>query len=309
MPAGNDAFSAATPPSGGAFLPAGGTGLSGTGRRPSGAHRLPVLAPRPTSSAYDRGDVQLPGDRLPRSGSVYFFGTCVVDLFYPEAGLAGIRLIEREGVRVVYPQAQTCCGQPAYNSGYSDEARSVARAQLRLFPEPWPIVVPSGSCAGMMKRHWPALFEGDRDEELARDAASRVVELTTYLADVLQVRLADRGEPVRVTWHSSCHALREMGISTEPRELLAQLANVTLAPLERERECCGFGGTFSIRMPEISEAMVEDKAEDVAKTGAQVLLSADGACLLNITGRMEAKGSRVPGRHIAEFLWDRTRER
>ena len=243
-----------------------------------------------------------------RPDAVYFFGTCVVDLFYPEAGLAGIRLIEREGVRVVFPRAQTCCGQPAFNSGYSDEARGVARAQLALFPKPWPIVVPSGSCAGMMKRHYPALFEGDRDEALARDVASRVVELTEFLVDVLGVRLVDRGGPVRVTWHSSCHALREMGIATEPRLLLEQLANVTLAPLERERECCGFGGTFSVRMPEISEAMVEDKAADVAKTGADVLLSADGACLLNITGRLEARGKRTPGRHIADFLWERTRE-
>lgn len=260
------------------------------------------------------GDVHPAGD-LPdapsaaRPDAVYFFGTCVVDLFYPEAGLAGIRLIEREGVRVVFPRAQTCCGQPAFNSGYSEEARSVARAQLALFPKPWPIVVPSGSCAGMMKRHYPALFAGDRDEAAALEVASRVVELTTFLASVLRVRLVDRGEPVRVTWHSSCHAMREMGISSEPRELLTQLAHVELAPLERERECCGFGGTFSVRMPEISEAMVEDKAADVAKSGAQVLLSGDGACLLNIVGRLEAQGNRVPGRHVAEFLWERTRDR
>ena len=245
---------------------------------------------------------------MERPESVYFFGTCVVDLFYPEAGLAGIRLIEREGVRVVFPRAQTCCGQPAFNSGYSEEAKSVARAQLALFPSPWPIVVPSGSCAGMMKRHWPALFEGDRDEARARDVASRVVELTSFLTHALGVRLVDRGGPVRVTWHSSCHALREMGIASEPRELLEQLANVSLAPLERERECCGFGGTFSVRMPEISEAMVDDKAEDIAKSGADLLLSADGACLLNITGRLEAQGRRIPGRHVAEFLWERTRE-
>lgn len=244
-----------------------------------------------------------------RPASVYFFGTCVVDLFYPEAGLAGIRLIEREGVRVVFPQDQTCCGQPAYNSGYSEEARSVARAQLALFSQPWPIVVPSGSCAGMMKRHYPELFAGDRDEPAALDFASRVVEITTFLTDVLRVRLTDRGEPVRVTWHSSCHALREMGIASEPRELLAQLANVELVPLDRERECCGFGGTFAVRMPEISEAMVEDKAADVTKTGAQVLLSGDGGCLLNIVGRLEAQGRRIPGRHVAEFLWERTRER
>ena len=244
-----------------------------------------------------------------RPDTVYFFGTCLVDLFYPEAGLAGIRLIEREGVRVVFPRAQTCCGQPAFNSGYDEEARAVARAQLALFPKPWPIVVPSGSCAGMMKRHYPELFAGDRDEAAALDVAARVVELTQFLTDVLRVQLTDRGGPVRVTFHSSCHAMREMGIAAEPRELLAQLANVTLAPLERGRECCGFGGTFAVRLPEISEAMVEDKAADVAATGADVLVSADGGCLLNIGGRLEARGDRIRPRHIADFLWERTRDR
>jgi L-lactate dehydrogenase complex protein LldE len=244
-----------------------------------------------------------------RTESVYFFGTCLVDLFFPEAGLSAIRLLEREGIRVIFPQGQTCCGQPAFNCGYQNEAREVARAQIELFPEPLPIVVPSGSCAAMMRRHYPALFEGDPFESRALAFAARVHELTQFLDDVLRIRLVDRGEKIRVTWHASCHALREMGIAEEPKRLLGQCHNVELVPLQREAECCGFGGTFSVRQPEISAAMVDDKAADVAATGAPVLLSADGGCLLNIAGRLEARGDRVAARHIAEFLWERTRDR
>jgi L-lactate dehydrogenase complex protein LldE len=247
------------------------------------------------------------GPERVRPEAVYYFGTCLVDLFYPEAGLCGIRLIQREGVRVVFPQGQTCCGQPAYNSGYQREAREVARLQISLFTRPWPIVVPSGSCAGMMKVHYPALFHGEPDERQALDFAARVVELTQFLDDVLRVKLEDRGQKVRVAWHSSCHAAREMGVVEEPKNLLAQLANVEVAPLSRDRECCGFGGTFAVRMPEISAAMVEDKAADVVATGATTLLSGDGGCLLNIGGRLDAEGRPVRARHIAEFLWERTR--
>jgi L-lactate dehydrogenase complex protein LldE len=241
------------------------------------------------------------------SGTVYFFGTCLVDLFYPDAGLAGIELLEREGLRVVFPQAQTCCGQPAYNCGYSDEARAVARAQVALFGEPWPIVVPSASCAGMMKRHYRELFAGEPDLPAVESFCARVHELTEFLVSVLDVKLVDRGTPVRVTWHSSCHALREAGVVEEPKALLGQLANVELVGLARERECCGFGGTFSIRYPEISAAMVTDKAADVTSTDGAELLSGDCGCLMNIGGHLAAKGSAVRPRHIAEFLWERTR--
>ena len=245
------------------------------------------------------------GSRV-RPETVYYFGTCLVDLFFPEAGLAGIRLIEREGVRVVFPQGQTCCGQPAFNSGYHDEARDVARLQIALFPRPYPIVVPSGSCAGMMKIHYPALFHGEPDEARALDFASRIIELTQFLENVLHVRLEDRGGKARVTYHSSCHAAREMGIVEEPKKLLGRLSNVELVPLTRERECCGFGGTFAVRLPEISAAMVEDKAADVTSTGATTLLSGDGGCLLNISGRLDAEGRPLRAQHIAQFLWERT---
>ncbi|MGE5414483.1 MAG: (Fe-S)-binding protein [Syntrophomonadaceae bacterium] len=243
-----------------------------------------------------------------RPSAVYYFATCLVDLFFPEAGLSGIRLIERQGVRVVFPRGQTCCGQPAFNSGFAAEAREVARAQLRLFPGKAPIVVPSGSCAGMIRRHYPALFDGDPDADLARAFASRVVELTEFLVNALDVRLAGRGEPVRVAWHSSCHALRECGVDREPLRLLEALPGVEVARLPRERECCGFGGTFAVRHPEVSAAMADDKAAEVEESGAEVLLSGDAGCLLNVGGRLAARGSRVRARHVAEFLWERTRE-
>jgi L-lactate dehydrogenase complex protein LldE len=224
--------------------------------------------------------------------SVYYFGTCLVDLFFPEAGMAGIRLLEREGVRVIYPQGQTCCGQPAFNCGYEAEARAVARTQMDLFPGDLPIVVPSGSCAAMMRHHYPAEF------------GSRVHELTELLVNVLGVTLRDRGKPVKVAWHQSCHAARDMGVKDEPKSLLRQLGNVELIELARERECCGFGGTFSVRYPDISSAMRTDKADDVKATGASELLSGDCGCLMNIAGALNG----MPARHVAEFLWERTSE-
>lgn len=245
---------------------------------------------------------------MPRPGAVYFFGTCLIDVFYPEAGLAGIRLLEREGLRVIYRQNQTCCGQPAFNSGYHEDARAVARAQMALFPGDLPIVVPSGSCAAMMKHHYPALFEGD-ERQIAVTFAARIHELTQFLVDVLGIQLRDRGEPVRVAWHASCHAMREMGVTDEAKSLVRQLSNVELAELSRERECCGFGGTFSVRLPEISAAMVRDKADDVLATGASELLSADCGCLMNISGALDASGQPLRVRHVAEFIWERTRER
>lgn len=258
--------------------------------------------------SYDPGIVSLSesGGRA-RPDTVYYYGTCLMDLFFPEAGMAGIRLLRREGLRVVFPRGQTCCGQPAFNCGYHDEARSVARAQVVLFSRPYPIVVPSGSCAAMMKHHYPALFEGDPFQPEAEEFASRVFELTEFLADVLRVELSDRGESVRVAWHPSCHSLREMRIDEEPKRLLSQLAHVERVPLARERECCGFGGTFSVREPEISAAMVEDKATDAVSTGASLLLSGDGGCLLNIGGRLAARGEGIRPQHVAEFLWERTK--
>ncbi|MCP3871090.1 MAG: (Fe-S)-binding protein [Gammaproteobacteria bacterium] len=240
--------------------------------------------------------------------SVYFYGTCLVDLFYPDAGMAGIELLKREGLQVIFPQDQSCCGQPAYNSGYREEARAVVRSQLALFSKPIPIIVPSGSCASMMRNRFPDLFEGDPDESKAVALSGRVFELTEFLVHVLEVDLVDLGPPVNVTWHGSCSMQREMGLREEPRQLLQQLNQVQLTPLERERECCGFGGTFSVKLPEISSAMAKDKADDVRRTGAQILISGDCGCMMNIKGTLEQDGAPVTAKHIAQFLWERTHE-
>lgn len=237
--------------------------------------------------------------------TAYFFGTCLIDLFYPEAGLAGMELLRRQGIRVVFPSGQSCCGQPARNCGYADEARAVARRQFQSFPKPWPIVVPSGSCAGMMREHYPELFRGQPDEAEARAFSARVYELTWFLVHVCRIALSDHGAPVQVAFHGSCHSQREMGVREEPKALLRDLANVTLVDLQRPTECCGFGGTFSVRQPAISGAMVADKVADIASTGATEVLSGDCGCLLNISGAMEKAGTPVRARHIAEFLMER----
>ena len=236
---------------------------------------------------------------------VYYFGTCLVDLIYPEAGMAGIRLIQREGVEVIFPQKQTCCGQPAFNAGHQHEALAVAALQVELFPRDIPIIIPSGSCGAMIRNHYPGLFENHALQAEAESVAMRTFELTEFLVHVLKIKLEDLGKPIEVTWHTSCHAKREMGVENEPKQLLQQLKNVTLVELENEHECCGFGGTFAIKEAHISAAMVKDKIEDIRKTGAECLLGADCGCLLNISGAMKHSGIKTDHQHIAEFIWHR----
>lgn len=240
-----------------------------------------------------------------RPKKVYYFGTCLVDMCYPQAGMAGIELLQREGVEVIFPQNQSCCGQPAYNSGFPEETKNVARHQLKTFSKDYPIVVPSGSCAGMLKHHYPLIFADEPEHDAAIHFSNRVFELTEFLVRVLNVKLEDRGNPIKVTWHSSCHATREMGIIADSKALIRQLKNVELVELEREQECCGFGGTFSVKQPAISGAIVKDKVADVCQTGAAVLLSGDCGCLMNIGGTMEKQNIAIPAKHIAEFILER----
>ena len=227
----------------------------------------------------------------PKPAEVYFFGTCLVDMIYPQAGLAAVELIEREGVRVIFPQGQTCCGQPAFNSGYRREARDVARAQLALFPKDIPIVVPSGSCGAMLAVHYPHLFDpadgSTETEHAAAEAlAARVFEWSDFLVNVLKIRLEDRGARCSVTYHPSCHLQRELGVTDAPLALLRQLKHVEVRPLPEAEQCCGFGGTFSVKQGGISEAMVADKCACVRETGADVLVSMDSGCLMNIGGAL-----------------------
>jgi len=250
----------------------------------------------------------------PKPANAYLFATCLVDQFAPEAGLDAIRLIEREGIAVHFPADQTCCGQPAYTSGHADEARAVARRQLDLFPEPWPVVVPSGSCAAMMRHHYPKLFAGDPLlAPKAKQLSERVFELTEFLVHVAHFRRDDVGAPCTVALHTSCHARREMGVHETSGTLLGGLSGVTVAVQERAEECCGFGGTFAVRHPDISAAIVSDKVASLKASGARSVVSADCGCLFNILGRAAhidrergASAASLPGEHIASFLWRRT---
>ena len=246
--------------------------------------------------------------------NVYLFATCLVDQFAPEAGLDTLRLLEREGITVHFPERQTCCGQPAYTSGYPDEARAVARLQLGLFPQPWPVVVPSGSCAAMMRHEYPKLFADDPIQlTKAVELSDRVFELTEFLVHVAGFRQPDLGAGCTVALHTSCHARREMGSHQTSAALLAGLEQVAVVEQVRIEECCGFGGTFAIRHPDISEAIVSDKVASLKASGARRVVSADCGCLFNILGRAakldEIAGSPAPtlsGEHIATFLWRRT---
>jgi len=243
----------------------------------------------------------------PRPTDVYFFATCLVDLFCPEAGMDAIQLLEREGIRVHFPDDQTCCGQPAYTSGYADEARAVAKVQLALFPNDWPVVVPSGSCAGMMRHHYPKLFADDPAWKAQAEALSgRIYELTEFFVKVLRVNWKGSGKHARVALHTSCSARREMGTHLHARELLSQLDGVTLLTQSHESECCGFGGTFAVRQPDISAAMAGDKADALKETGADAFVSADGGCLMNINGTLEKRRDSFRGQHLASFLWRQT---
>ena len=237
--------------------------------------------------------------------NAYYFGTCLMDMFYPQAGMAGIKLIQSQGVNVIFPPQQSCCGQPEYNSWFPGEAQAVARKQIKIFSKNYPIIVPSGSCAGMMKHHYPELFADEPDLEHVKAFSARIFELSEFLVHVLKIKLDDCGNPVKVAWHSSCHALREMQITEDSKSLIRQLDNVELIDLQHENECCGFGGTFSLKYPEISEAIVRDQTQDVIETGASHLLTGDCGCLMNITGAMDFQKINVKGQHLAEFLWDR----
>ncbi len=231
---------------------------------------------------------------------VALFVTCLVDLHRPTVGFAAIKLLEQAGCQVEVPRAQTCCGQPAFNSGDRTTARDIARGVLEAFSGYDYVVVPSGSCAGMIKHHLPHLFDDDPNLRARADVLSgRTFELVGFLADVMGVTSVAASYPGVATYHDSCSGLREMGLKAQPRALLAGVAGREMADAE---VCCGFGGTFCVKYPEISTRMVSDKAAHVAASGADTLLAGDLGCLLNMAGRLSREGSAVRVRHVAEVL-------
>lgn len=235
---------------------------------------------------------------------VQLFVTCLVNSLYPNAGKAAVHLLERAGYRVEFPVDQTCCGQPAYNGGFRDEAVAMARQTVDVLDATaGPVVVPSGSCAAMMIHHAPDLLAGDGEYDgKARRVAARTRELTQFLFEEAgeSVATADCGGCV-VTYHASCHALRGLGVLGQPKVLLDD-AGVERVPLADEDECCGFGGLFSIKMPEVSAAMMDTKIGNIEASGADVVVGVDVSCLLHIGGGLRRSGSEVTTRHIAEIL-------
>jgi L-lactate dehydrogenase complex protein LldE len=240
----------------------------------------------------------------PRVG---LFVTCLVDLHRPSVGFAALRLLQRAGCQVEIPRAQTCCGQPAYNSGDRRTARELAAGIVEAFRGFDYIVAPSGSCAGMLRHHLPHLFDDDPNLRAVADAmAARVYELVSFLTDVMGVRDA-APYPGTVTYHDSCSGLREMGVKAQPRALL-EAAGATIKEMAEPEICCGFGGTFCVKYPEISVRMVSDKTKDIVASGADTVLAGDMGCLLNIAGRLQREGHHVHARHVAEVLAGMTHE-
>jgi L-lactate dehydrogenase complex protein LldE len=245
------------------------------------------------------------GDGNRHPFQVALFVTCLIDLFRPSAGFAAVKLLEEAGCNVAVPAAQTCCGQPAYNSGDRQTAKEIAKQVIAAFENYEHIVVPSGSCSGMLCKHYPGLFDPETEPSWHARAlafASRVSELTAFLADILGVDFSGRSFPRRVTYHDSCSSFREMGVAAQPRRLLQSLDGITFVEMSDREVCCGFGGTFSIKYPDISNAMVTQKADRAIETKAEVLTGGDLGCLMNIAGRLAREGKSIEVRHIAEIL-------
>ncbi len=235
---------------------------------------------------------------------VSLFIQCLVDTLYPDVGEAMVTVLERLGVVLDYPEGQTCCGQPAFNSGYRREAKAAALRFVELFADAEAIVCPSGSCVQMVRQHYPELF-ADEDEALQRrvqDVASKCYEFSEYLVDILGVEDVKARFPGRVTYHDSCHLLRGLGIEKQPRRLLAHVDALEFIEMNDHDVCCGFGGTFSINYAEISTAMVDEKIDNIIASGADYVTGCDMSCLMNIQGRLSRRKERVQVRHIAEIL-------
>jgi L-lactate dehydrogenase complex protein LldE len=255
-----------------------------------------------------RGEANLPAmptptSRASPSPSVGLFVTCLVDLMRPSVGFAAVKLLEDAGCRVAVPMAQTCCGQPAWNSGDSDNAAKIARGAIAAF-EPFDYVVaPSGSCAGTIRVHYPEMFAGDADwEPRARALAAKTHELVSFLVDVRGMTRVGARLAASATYHDSCSGLRELGVKGQPRALLASVAGLELREGKEAETCCGFGGLFCVKYPDVSTEIADVKCGDIVATGANLVLGGDMGCLMNIAGRLKRRGSGVAVRHVAEVL-------
>jgi len=240
---------------------------------------------------------------------VGLFVTCLVDLFRPAIGFAAVKLLEAAGCTVEVPRAQTCCGQPAYNSGDRADSKAIARQLIAAFKDFDYVVAPSGSCAGTIREHYHELFADEPETAMeVQHLAKRTYELVSFLTDVMKVTDVSARYDGLATYHDSCSGLRELGVKQQPRRLLRSVDGLSLAELPGAEVCCGFGGTFCIKYPAISDKMVSDKAADIEATGADTLLAGDLGCLLNMAGKLTRRGQAVRVRHVAEVLAGMTDE-
>ncbi len=243
-------------------------------------------------------------DSQPRVG---LFVTCLADLFRPNVGFAAVKLLEDGGCRVEVPQLQTCCGQPAYNNGDLAHSRKIAKQVISAFEDYDYVVAPSGSCTGMMKVHYPQLFPDEKEwQDRAEQLSGRSHELLSFLTDVLNMTKVDARYMGTVTYHDSCSNLRELTVRNQPRRLLAGVQGLELVEMHDTNVCCGFGGTFCVKYPEISGRMVSDKANNVLESGADTLLAGDLGCLLNIAGCLKRADNNIKVYHCAEVLANMT---
>ena len=238
------------------------------------------------------------------------FVTCIVDQIYPEVGEAATRVLRRLGVDLDFPPGQTCCGQPAFNSGYWRDAKPLAKRMLRTFEGDRYVVAPSGSCASMLRVFYGELLEDEPELlEQAESLAKRVYEFSEFVVDVLGVTdlgpYLDRdkaGCPRTVTYHETCHLRRELGATTQPRALMRSLEGVSLLEMEQSEVCCGFGGTFAVKYPDISGAMLQDKLDNIRNTGAEAVVACDSSCLMQIAGGMARQGVSTRPLHLAQLI-------
>ncbi|MCX8251727.1 MAG: (Fe-S)-binding protein [Dehalococcoidia bacterium] len=251
--------------------------------------------------------------KTPRPERVQLFVTCLVDQFRPEVGESVVNVLERLHIQVDFPEGQTCCGQPAFNSGFRDEAGDVARHFLDVFDATeGPIIVPSGSCGAMVRNFYGEMFEDDPAEmERVRRVGERIYEFTEFLVDVLgqDDLVAEMGAQLdeTATYHKCCHLERELGVDHQPQELLGQIKGLEMLPMYRPEVCCGFGGTFAVKFSDVSTAMLDEKLDNVAATGASMIVAGDTGCIMHMAGGLRRRGSDQQVRHIAEILDEATR--
>ncbi|RPH49517.1 MAG: (Fe-S)-binding protein [Desulfobacteraceae bacterium] len=240
---------------------------------------------------------------MQRSCKVTLFVQCIIDGIFPEVGFAVTRIFEKLGIDVECPAEQTCCGQPAFNSGYRKEAKQAAEHFMDVFGGAGDIVCPSGSCVNMVRNHYTELFRDDAKMlERAKETGIRTFELTEYLVDVLKVEDLGSRYDGRITYHDSCHLMRGIGVKEQPRKLIRKIRGAEFVEMNDSDRCCGFGGAFSVKYPEISAAILEDKVKNIISSNADVVTGCDMGCLMNIQGMLSRKGLPVKTLHIAQLL-------